>query len=218
MSNHCYNPYKYTTIAFAIIVAVLFFFSPDCIIPYYILSGSVILFLGWKIGVITYEGKRKLTFVAYVLAYLIMTALTLGPIFYLVIPHYADKYLFANVVSIGQDGAKYQHPFIWNSPVEGTSLSRGQEYLYNDTDDPIYLVSVSYVPIKAHYPVLGSDIQLKEVVESKEIIKNNYNIYSYFEIPPDTITENMRRFELASSKTYFFIVSEDQYFKILNTP
>ena len=85
---------------------------------------------------------------ACVLAYTIVAALTLGPIFYLGIPHYANEYLFANVVSVEQDGTKYQHTFIWNSPVEGTSLSRGQEYLYNSTDEPIYLVSVSYIPVK----------------------------------------------------------------------
>lgn len=36
MSKSSYNPYKYTAIVLAIVVAVLFFFSPDCIIPYYI--------------------------------------------------------------------------------------------------------------------------------------------------------------------------------------
>lgn len=218
MSMHSFNPYKYTTILLAIIVAVLFFFSPDCSIPYYILSGSVIIYLGWKISVFTYDGGRKLTFVAYVFAYLILSALTLGPIFYFVIPHYAEEYLFANVMSVEQDGTKYQHTLIWNSPVEGTSLSRGQDYLYNNTEDPIYLVSVSYVPVKSHYPVFGGGVQLKEVIEPKEIIKNNYNVFSYLEIPPDTITENMRRFELATSKTYFFVVSEDQYCKLINTP
>ena len=81
---------------------------------------------------------------ACVLAYTIVAALTLGPIFYLGIPHYANEYLFANVVNVEQDGTKYQHTLIWNSPVEGTSLSRGQEYLYNNTEEPIYLVSVSY--------------------------------------------------------------------------
>ena len=214
MSKSFYNPYKYTVIVLAIVVAVLFFFSPDCTIPYYILSGSFIIYLGWKIGVFTYEGRRKLTLVAYVLAYLIVAVLTLGPIFYLGIPHYANEYLFANVVSVEQDGTKYHHTFIWNSPVEGTSLSRSQEYLYNSTDEPIYLVSVSYVPVKSHYPILGGGVQLKEVIESKEIIKNNYNVFSYLEIPPDTITEKMRRFELATSKTYFFVVSEDQYFNL----
>lgn len=210
MSKNCNNPYKYTAIALAIIVAVLFFFSPDCTIPYYILSGSIIAYLGWKIGVFTYEGRRKLTLVAYIFAYMMVAALTLGPIFYLVIPHYANEYLFANVMSVEQDGTKYQHAFIWNSPVEGTSLSRGQDYLYNNCENPIYLLSVSYVPVKSHYPTFGSGIQLKEVIEPKEIIKNNYNIFSYLEIPPDTITEKMKRFEFVSSKTYFFIVSEDQ--------
>ena len=218
MSKSFYNPYKYTVIVLAIVVAVLFFFSPDCTIPYYILSGSFIIYLGWKIGVFTYEGRRKLTLVAYVLAYLIVALLTLCPIFYLVIPHYADEYLFANVMSVEPNGTKYQHTFIWNSPVEGTSLSRGQEYLYNNTEGPIYLVSVSYVPVKSHYPILGGGVQQKEVIESKEMIKNNYNVFSYLEMPPDTITENMRRFELATSKTYFFVVSEDQYFRLINTP
>ena len=218
MSKNCYNPYKYTTIVLAIIVAILFFFSPDCTIPYYILSGSVIIYVGWKISVFTYEGSRKLTLVAYIFAYLIVVALTLGPIFYLVIPHYADEYLFANVTSVEQDGPKYQHTFIWNSPVDGTTLSRGQDYLYNNTEESIYLVSVSYVPVKSHYPILDGGIQLKEVIGTKEIIKNNYNVFSYLEMPPDTITEKMRRFELASSKTYFFIVTEDQYFKLIDTP
>ena len=218
MSKSSYNPYKYTAIVLAIVVAVLFFFSPDCIIPYYILSGSFIIYLGWKIGVFTYGGRRKLTLVACVLAYTIVAALTLGPIFYLGIPHYANEYLFANVVNVALDGTKYQHTLIWNSPVEDTSLSRGQEYLYNNTEEPIYLVSVSYVPVKSHYPVFGGGVQLKEAIEPKEIIKNSYNVFSYLEIPPDTITEKMRRFELTSSKTYFFIVSEDQYFKLINTP
>lgn len=30
MSKSSYNPYKYTAIVLAIVVAVLFFFSPDC--------------------------------------------------------------------------------------------------------------------------------------------------------------------------------------------
>ena len=215
MSKNNYNPYKYTTIVLAIIVAVLFYFSSDCAIPYYILSGSIILFIGWKIGVFVNEGRSKLSFMAYVLGYMIVSALTLGPIFYLVIPHYADEYLFANIMSVEQNGTKFNHTFIWNSPVEGITLSRGQDYLYNNTEDSIYLVSVSYVPVKSLYPVLDGGIQLKEVIEPKEIIKNNYNVFSYLEMPPDTITEKMRRFELASSKTYFFIVTETQYFKLM---
>ena len=40
------------------------------------------------------------------------------------IPHYANEYLFANVVNVEQDGTKYQHTLIWNSPVEGTSKAQ----------------------------------------------------------------------------------------------
>lgn len=217
MSKKHYNPYKYTTIALAIIVAVFFYFSSDCAIPYYILSGSIILFIGWKVGVFVNEGRSKLSFVAYILGYMIVSALTLGPIFYLVIPHYADEYLFANIMTIERNGTKYNHTFIWNSPVEGITLSRGQDYLYNDTEESIYLISISYVPVKSSFPIFGGGVQLKEVIEPKEIIKNNYNVFSYLETPPDTITEKMRRFEIASSKTYFFIVTEDQYFKLMDS-
>ena len=222
MNKQSFNPYKYTSLVVAVIAIALIWIKGFSIVYegiYYILTASLIVYCGWKLmSIVKDDCNSKFGLAVFFVIYTIVAALTLGPIFYLGIPYYANEYLFANVVSVEQDGTKYQHTFIWNSPVEGTSLSRGQEYLYNSTDEPIYLVSVSYIPVKSHYPILGGGVQLKEVIEPKEIIKNNYNVFSYLEIPPDTITEKMRRFELTSSKTYFFIVSEDQYFKLINTP
>lgn len=221
MTNPRYNPYKYASIVLAILTIILFSLSPDVTIPYCILTGALIVYLGIKIITKLYDYKSFYGFIGYFSVYIVIAALTLGPIFYLVVPHFANKYISTTITIVGENEVNDSHTFLWNGPIKGTMLSADEKYIYNDSDEPIFLISAPYVHAYSKYPYFGSGLQLIEKIEPKEIIKNNYKIYSYLKLPPDSIKVTVGRHgrnlpyrEISgssSSSTFYFIVNKEQY-------
>lgn len=217
------NPYKYLSIVLATLTLILFSFSSDVTIPYCIITGALIIYLGTKIIAKPSNQKNVYVYIGYFCIYIVLSMLTLGPILYLVIPHFADKYVLTMITVVNNDKVNNKRSFIWNSPIEGTKLSVEENYLYNASSTAIYLISAPYVYENSRIPYLGNGLQLKEIIEPNEMIKNRYEIYYYLQIPPDVIEVKVGKFgrnfpskknqstNIFSSHTYFFIVTQEQY-------
>lgn len=74
-----------------------------------------------------------------------------------------------------------------------------------------------YKSSKALFPYGDGVVHIQGTIYPHDFIKNDFNIYSYFEKLPDTITARMRRFD-KSSRTYYFILSKDQYYQETGYP
>lgn len=212
------NPYKYTAILVsAVIVALMIIRGYDInySLVYSILAISIILYCGWKVTVLVDESNSKRSFALYFIVYTFIVSVTLGPILFLAIPHFADKYLFANITEIKNNDERHLRTFIWHSPVDGVKLSGGNDYIFNNSADTVYLVSATYKSTRNPFPYGDGGVHIQRTLYPHDFIKNDLKIYSYFEELPDTITARMRRFD-TSSRTYYFIISKVQYYKELD--
>lgn len=217
MKKFLHNPYKYSAfILAALIVAMMIIRGYDINYSwiYSILAISIILYCGWKVTVLVDESNGKRSFTLYFIVYTFIVSVTLGPILFLAIPHFADKYLFANITEIRNKDERHLRTFIWHSPVDGVELSGGDNYIFNNSADTVYLVSATYKSTKTLFPYVDGGVHVQRTLYPHDFIKNDLKIYSYFEELPDTITARMRRFD-TSSRTYYFILSKDQYYKEL---
>lgn len=217
MKKSISNPYKYATIVLVVLIVILMIirgYDINYSLVYSISAISIMLYLGWKLTVVVNESRSKRGFVLSLILYTLMVSGTLGPILFLVIPHYVDKYLFANIIEIRNHDKRHMRTFIWNSPVDGVKLSSGVDYIFNNSADTVYLVSATYKSTKTLFPYGDGGVHIQRTLYPHDFIKNDFKIYLYFEELPDTITARMRRFD-TSSRTYYFILSKDQYNKEL---
>ena len=103
MKKSISNPYKYATIVLVVLIVILMIirgYDINYSLVYSISAISIMLYLGWKLTVVVNESRSKRGFVLSLILYTLMVSGTLGPILFLVIPHYVDKYLFANIIEI----------------------------------------------------------------------------------------------------------------------
>lgn len=221
------TPNKHIAIALSSIAFVLFLFSPDCTWAYWLGCGFLILYIGWVIGkqMDEFDSKRASWVLVFPMSTFI-TSVILVPILYFLIPNIANKYIITEIAVVEKHKAKKNHTFIWNSPIRGIDLSADEKYILNKSDEPIFIISAEYAYRHAILPFTENGLQLLDVIQPEELIQNTHDIYSYLEIPPDSITVKMRRYShssytinrssngLSSPKTYFFVVSKDQYLEL----
>lgn len=217
MNKFSHNPYKYSAFILVVMIVALMIirgYDINYSLIYSILAISIILFCGWKVTLLVDESNGKRSFSLYFIVYTFIVSVILGPILFLAIPHFADKYLFANITEINNNDERHLRTFIWHSPVDGVKLSGGDDYIFNNSADTVYLVSATYKSTKNLFSYGDGGVYIQRTLYPHDFIKNDLKIYSYFEELPDTITARMRKFD-TSSRTYYFILSKDQYYKEL---
>ena len=110
MKKGLHNPYKYSAfILAALIIAMMIIRGYDINYSwiYSLLAISIILYCGWKVTVLVDESNGKRSFALFFIIYTFIVSITLGPILYLAIPHFADKYLFANITEIKDNDKRH---------------------------------------------------------------------------------------------------------------
>lgn len=189
---------------------------------YYTITSVIILFCWWKLSKFSCEDnnivqckiKSFVLNLPTIFGSFLIVGCTLGPIFYLAIPKLVLSHIVAEVVTITDDDYQKAENFIWSHPINNIKLEGKGKYIFNDSEDTVYIVSATYVPVQYSYPNIGNGICIKSEIPPHEMTKNQYLIYSYLEEIPDTITSHMRKFD-SSTRTYYFLLS-DSLVKELN--